>query len=84
MSVAEELRKTIDELSEEQQRALLEVANQLLQDQTVSENDSSEFETDAELDQELLRRYRHLREHPDQVVSARESSEQVRSRYGWS
>lgn len=84
MSVAEELRKTIDELSEEQQQELLETARQLLREDLESEEDNPELKANPELDQELVRRYRHLRENPDQVVSARQSNDQVRARYGWS
>lgn len=83
MSVAEELHKAIDELSEEQQQELLEVANQLLHKLTGHETDTAKSD-DTELNRELLRRYQHLREHPDQVVPARESSKRVRSQYGWS
>lgn len=84
MSVAEELHKTIDELSEKQQQELLETARQLLGEEPEPDNGRSEFESNAELDQELVRRYQHLREHPDQLVSARESNDRVRARYGWS
>lgn len=82
MSIAEELHKTIDELSEEQQQELLETARQLLDGEPEPEEDNPEFETSAELDQELVRRYQHLREHPDQIVSARESNHRARARYG--
>ena len=82
MSVAEELHKTIDELSEEQQQELLETARQLLDGESELEKDNSDFETNTELNQELVRRYQHLREHPDQIVSARESTGRARVRYG--
>lgn len=84
MSVVEELHKLVDKLSEEQQQELLEVANQLLNRLADHEADAPELESITELNKELLQRYQHLREHPDQVVSARESSKRVRSQYGWS
>ena len=84
MSVAEELHKTIDELSEDQQQELLETARQLLEGLHNSELSKPDLAVDTDLNQELLRRYQHLRENPDQVVSARESNSQVKARYGWS
>lgn len=74
MSIAEELHKTIDELSEEQQQGLLETARELLRE---------ESNEDQELNNELTSRYDHLRQHPDQVVNARESNQQLREKYGW-
>ncbi len=81
MSISEELHKTIDELSEEQQQELLETARQLLDGESEPEEDPA-FKANADLDQELTRRYQHLRENPDQMVSARESNSRARAKYG--
>ncbi|AQG80809.1 hypothetical protein [Spirosoma montaniterrae] len=81
MSIAEELHKTIDELTADRQQELLETARELLRNQTEPEPENPK--TDSELNQELIRRYQHLRQHPDQLVSARSSNQTVRDKHGW-
>ncbi|MVM40893.1 hypothetical protein GO730_29695 [Spirosoma sp. HMF3257] len=81
MSVAEELHKTIDELSEEQQQELLEVANQLLAKSTVEENDPT---YQALLKELLTKRYEQYKAHPETGISAEDSSQRIRLKYGWS
>ncbi len=76
MSIAEELHKTIEELTEDRQQELLETARELLREQ-------AEPEEDTGLNQELIQRYKHLRQHPEQIVSARKSNQAVRNKYGW-
>lgn len=74
MSITEVLHKKIDEMSESQQQKLLETVQQILSEPDDSDEDQAQNE-------ELIRRYNHLRAHPDQVVSARESNRQIRQQY---
>ncbi|QDK82029.1 hypothetical protein EXU85_26850 [Spirosoma sp. KCTC 42546] len=82
MSVAEELHKTIDELSEEQQQELLETVRQFLQEQSVVKEDNSTYQT---LLKELLtKRYEQYKAHPETGISAEDASQRIRLKYGWS
>ena len=80
MSVAEELRKTIDELSEEQQQTLLETARQLLE-KSDSEEDNPEYQ--ALLKELLMKRYEHYKAHPETSISAEDAYRRIRLKYGW-
>ena len=84
MSVAEELHKTIDELSEEQQQELLKTARQFLYAQTelIAEKDNPEYQT--LLKELLLKRYEHYKAHPETGISAEDASRRIRLKYGWS
>ena len=55
MNVAEELHRTIDELSEEQQQELLETARELLREKTDTDEDNPEYQ--ALLAKFLMKRY---------------------------
>lgn len=79
MSVAEELHKTIDELSEEQQQELLEVANQLLAKSTVEEKDA---EYDAILAEFILKRYQDHKAHPEKAVPIETLTTRMEQKYG--
>ncbi len=81
MSVVEELHKTIDELSEEQQQALLETVRQLLQEELITEEDKSQYQT--VLKELLTKRYEHYQAHPETGVSAENASHRIRLKYGW-
>ena len=80
MSVAEQLHKTIDELSAEQQQKLLEVANQLLAE-PATEEDNVEYQ--ALLSEFLIKRYEHYKAHPETSISAEDASRRIRLKYGW-
>ena len=80
MSVAEELHKTIDELSEEQQQELLETARQLLKE---SEPEEENPEYQALLKELLMKRYEQHKAHPETSISAEEASRRIRLKYGW-
>lgn len=83
MSVAEELHKTIDELSEEQQQTLLKTVRQFLQIQTESsEKDNPEYYT--LLKELLIKRYDYYKAHPETGIPADEASRRIRLKYGWS
>lgn len=81
MSVAEELHKTIDELTEEQQQELLKTARQFLQPQSTVGEDNSEYQ--ILLKELLIKRYDHYKSHPESGVSAEEASRRIRLKYGW-
>lgn len=81
MSVAEELHKTIDELSEEQQQALLETARQLLREESAAEEDNPEYQ--ALLKELLMKRYEHHKAHPETSISAEDAYRRIRLKYGW-
>ena len=80
MSVAEELHKIIDELSEEQQEELLETARQLLEE---SEPDKDNPEYQALLKELLIKRYEHHKDHPETSISAEDAAHRIRLKYGW-
>ena len=80
MSVAEELHKTIDKLSEEQPQALLEVANQLLA-QPATKEDNPEYQVSVK--EFLMKRYEHYKAHPETGISAEDASRRIRLKYGW-
>lgn len=80
MSVAEQLHKTIDELSAEQQQELLEVANQLLTE-PITKEDNAEYQ--ALLREFLMKRYEHHKAHPETGISAADASRRIRLKYGW-
>lgn len=82
MSVAEELHKTIDELSEEQQRELLATVRQFLREQPVAEESNQEYQ--SLLKELLTKRYNHYKAHPETGVSGEEASRRIRQKYGWS
>jgi len=81
MNVAEELHKTIDELSEEQQRELLKTARQFLQEQSAAEEDNPEYQ--VLLKELLIKRYEHHKAHPETGISGEEASRRIRLKYGW-
>ncbi|MBN8822153.1 MULTISPECIES: hypothetical protein [unclassified Spirosoma] len=81
MSIAEELHKAIDGLSEEQQRELLEVANQLLRQQDSPETDSSDYQ--ALLNELLVKRFEQYKAHPETGISGEDASRRIRLKYGW-
>jgi len=80
MSIAEELHKTIDVLSEEQQQELLETARQLLEEKTKAEEDNPEYQ--ALLKELLTERYKHHKAHPEKAVSLDVLTKQMEQRYG--
>ncbi|GAB2576361.1 hypothetical protein [Spirosoma areae] len=80
MSIAEELHKTIDELSEEQQHELLQTARQLLTGH-VDEEENAEYQ--ALLKEFLMKRYEHHKAHPETGISGEEASRRIRLKYGW-
>lgn len=80
MSIAEELHKTIDELSEEQQQELLETARQLLEE---SEPEEDKPEYQALLKELLMKRYEHYKAHPETSISAEDADRRIRLKYGW-
>ncbi|MBD2701147.1 hypothetical protein IC229_10910 [Spirosoma sp. BT702] len=81
MSVAEELHKSIDELTEDQQQQLLETVRLFLQEQ--SETDSNSPDYQSLLSKLLLKRYEHYKAHPETGISAEEASRRIRLKYGW-
>ncbi|QMW00825.1 hypothetical protein [Spirosoma foliorum] len=81
MSVAEELHKTIDELSEEQQRELLVTVRQFLREQPVAEENNPEYQ--SLLKELLTKRYNYYKAHPETGVSGEEASRRIRLKYGW-
>jgi predicted outer membrane protein len=80
MSIAEELHKTIDELSEEQQQELLQTARQLLEE-SEPEEDNPEYQ--ALLKELLIKRYEHHKAHPETSISAEDADRRIRLKYGW-
>lgn len=83
MNVAEELHRTIDELSEEQQQ-LLKTARQFLQIQAEPPVEKENPEYQTLLKELLTKRYNHYKAHPETGIPADEASRRIRLKYGWS
>lgn len=81
MSIAEELHKTIDVLSEEQQQELLETARQLLEEESTVEPDNPEYQ--ALLKELLMKRYERHKANPETGIPAEEAARRIRQKYGW-
>ena len=81
MSIAEELHKTIDELSEEKQQELLETARELLSEEDDSEPNNPEYQ--ALLNELLMKRYEYHKAHPETGISAEDAARRIRQKYGW-
>lgn len=81
MSIAEELHKTIDALSEEQQQELLETARQFLGEQsTPTAKDNPEYQ--ALLKELLIKRYEEHKTNPQRAVSLDQITERMSQKYG--
>ena len=81
MNIAEELHRTIDELSEEQQQELLKTARELLIKQVQATSDDPDYQ--ALLKDLLLKRYEHYKAHPETGITAEEAAHRIRLKYGW-